>query len=122
MSTPRKVLPQNVTTQDADLEILGVKHLDHLPLVAACMRHLEIARTIDELVPPHPLNHVTTGECVEALVLAILTGEHALYNVSGVLSQYDTSIIFQKEVDPCWFHDNRLGKTLLSPWFLEVSL
>ena len=73
------------------------------------MRHLEIAKTIDEIVPPHPLNHVTTGECVEALVLSILTGEHALYNVSDVLSQYDTSVIFQKEVDPNWFHDNRLG-------------
>ncbi|MDW7727123.1 MAG: hypothetical protein ACNA7I_04110 [Candidatus Methanoperedens sp.] len=36
-------------------------------------------------MPPHPLNHVTTGECVEALVLSILTGEHALYNVSDIL-------------------------------------
>lgn len=95
-----------------DLTIIDVKRLDHLPLVAACMRHLEIAKTIDELIPPHPLNHVTTGECVEALVLTILTGEHALYNVSKVLSQYDISIIFQKEVDPNWFHDNRLGNSL----------
>ncbi|MBU4444566.1 IS1634 family transposase, partial [bacterium] len=91
---------------------MNCKRLDHLPLVAACMRHLEIAKTIDEIVPPHPLNHVTTGECVEAMVLSILTGEHALYNVSDVLSQYDTTIIFQKEVKPGWFHDNRLGNSL----------
>lgn len=99
----------------AKLECLvdvNCKRLDHLPLVAACMRHLEIAKTIDEIVPPHPLNHVTTGECVEAMVLSILTGEHALYNVSDVLSKYDTSIIFQKEVNPNWFHDNRLGNSL----------
>lgn len=95
-----------------DLKIVDVKRLDHLPLVSACMRHLEIGKTIDEIVPPHPLNHVTTGECVEALVLSILTGEHALYNVSDVLSQYDTSVIFQKEIDPNWFHDNRLGNGL----------
>lgn len=95
-----------------NLKIIDVKRLDHLPLVSACMRHLEIAKTIDEIVPPHPLNHVTTGECAEALVLSILTGEHALYNVSEVLSQYDTSVIFQKEVDPNWFHDNRLGNGL----------
>jgi transposase len=88
------------------------KRLDHLPLVAACMRHLEVRKTIDEIVPPHPLNHVTTGECVEAMVLSILTGEHALYNVSDLLSKYDTSIIFQKEVNPNWFHDNRLGNSL----------
>ncbi len=48
------------------LKGVEVKRLDHLPLVAACMRYLEIAKTIDEIVPPHPLNHVTTGECVEA--------------------------------------------------------
>ncbi len=95
-----------------NIKIVDVKRLDHLPLVSACMRYLEIAKTIDEIVPPHPLNHVTTGECVEALVLSILTGEHALYNVSDVLSQYDTSVIFQKEVDPNWFHDNRLGNGL----------
>jgi transposase len=83
-----------------------------LQLVSACMRHLEIAKTIDGIVPSHPLNHVTTGECVEALVLSILTGEHALYNVSDVLSQYDTSVIFQKKIDPNWFHDNRLGNGL----------
>jgi transposase len=76
------------------------------------MRYLEIAKTIDEIVPPHSLIHVTTGECVEALVLSILTGEHALYNVSEVLSQYDTSIIFQKKVAPNWFRDNRLGNSL----------
>ncbi len=99
----------------AKLEHLGdvnCKRLDHLPLVAACMRYLEIAKTIDEIVPPHPLNHVTTGECIEALVLSILTGEHALYNVSDILSKYDTTIIFQKEVNPNWFHDNRLGNAL----------
>jgi hypothetical protein len=95
-----------------NLKVVDVKRLYHLPLVSACMRHLEIAKTIDEIVSPHSLNHVTTGECVEALVLSILTGEHALYNVSDVLSQYDTSVIFQKEVDPNWFHDNRLGNGL----------
>jgi len=101
------------TKQKIDsLKIIDVKRLDHLPLVAACMRHLEIAKTIDEIVPPHTLNHVTTGECVEALVLMILTGEHALYKVSETLSEYDTSVIFQKEVNPDWFHDNRLGNAL----------
>lgn len=36
---------------DADLEIVDVKLFDHLPLVSACMRYLEIAKTIDEIVP-----------------------------------------------------------------------
>lgn len=105
----------------ASFEILETKSLDHLPLVGACMRYLEIRETIDGLIPPHSLNHVTPGECVEALVLSILTGQHALYKVSEVLSQYDTSIIFQREVDPQWFHDNRLGNALDDMWAVGLD-
>src|SRR3990170_8224632 len=113
MTSKKAMQKTEKTKQEIDnLKIIDVKRLDHLPLVSACMRYLEIAKTIDEKIPPHPLNHVTTGECVEAMVLSIITGEHALYNVSEVLSQYDTSIIFQKKVDPKWFHDNRLGNGL----------
>ncbi len=36
---------------------------------------------IDRLIPPHPAHVVSCGRGVEALVLAILDGEHALYKV-----------------------------------------
>lgn len=43
-------------------EILTTKRLNHLPLVSACMRYLEIDQIIDETVPSHKLNCVSTGE------------------------------------------------------------
>ncbi|GAB61836.1 MAG: DUF4277 domain-containing protein [Candidatus Jettenia sp.] len=93
-------------------EILTTKRLDHLPLVSACMRYLEIDQIIDELVPSHKLNCVSAGECLQAMVLSILTGQHALYKVSEVLGDYDTEIIFQKPIKPESFHDNRLRAAL----------
>ena len=36
---------------------------------------------IDRLIPPHPAHKLSCGRGVEALVLAILDGHHALYKV-----------------------------------------
>jgi hypothetical protein len=36
---------------------------------------------IDRLIPPHPAHVLSWGRGVEALVLAILDGDHALYKV-----------------------------------------
>jgi hypothetical protein len=42
---------------------------------------------IDTLCPPHPDNVVSCGMGVEALVLAILDGDHALYKVGQRLEE-----------------------------------
>ena len=52
----------------------------HLPLVLGVLRRLEVATLIDGLIPPHPAHVLSCGHGVEALVLAILDGHHALYN------------------------------------------
>ena len=53
----------------------------HLPLVLGVLRRLEVATVIDRLLPPHPAHVLSSGRGVEALVLAILDGDHALYKV-----------------------------------------
>jgi Domain of unknown function (DUF4277) len=61
---------------------MGVQQIDpvaHLPLVLGVLRRLEVATVIDRLIPPHPAPVVSCGRGVEALVLAILDGDHALY-------------------------------------------
>jgi hypothetical protein len=45
------------------------------------LRKLEVAAVLDQFLPPHPNNMVSCGRGVEALVLAILDGSHALYKV-----------------------------------------
>src|SRR5919199_3469556 len=97
-------------------EIVDVTRLDHLPLVGAMLRELAVKETRDALIPPHKRNAVTVGECVEALVLTILTGEHALSRVAQTLAGYDLAVIFQRSLDAAHFHDNRLGRTLEALW------
>jgi hypothetical protein len=53
----------------------------HLPLVLGMLRKLEVATGIDALLPPHPDTILSCGRGVEALVLAMLDGHHALYKV-----------------------------------------
>lgn len=97
-------------------EIVDVKRLDHLPLVGALLRELAVKGTVDALIPPHDRNAVTAGECVEALVLTILTGEHALSRVADTLAGYDLAVIFQRPMEAAHFHDNRLGRALDALW------
>ena len=97
-------------------EIVDVKRLDHLPLVGAMLRELAVKGTLDALIPPCGRNVVTVGECVEALVLTILTGEHALSRVTDPLAGYDLTVIFQRPMDAAHFHDNRLGRALDALW------
>ncbi len=99
-----------------DPQFVDVKRLDHLPLVGAMLRELAVKDTLDALIPPHERNAVTVGECIEALVLTILTGEHALSRVVNTLAGYNLEVIFQRPMDAAHFHDNRLGRALDALW------
>jgi len=65
---------------------VSVQHMHpiaHLPLVLGVLRRLEVATIIDRLIPPHPAHGLSCGRGVEAWVLAILGGPHALYKRSS---------------------------------------
>src|SRR5882762_5102987 len=59
----------------------------HLPLVLGVLRRLEVATVIDGIIPPHPAHVLSCGRGVEALVMAILDGDHALYKVGRRLEE-----------------------------------
>jgi hypothetical protein len=49
-----------------------------LPLVLGVVRKLNMAALIETFCPPHPANVLSCGRGVEALLLAMLDGHHAL--------------------------------------------
>jgi hypothetical protein len=51
----------------------------HVPLVLGVLRRLEVAAVIDQIILPSPTHVLSFGRGVEALVLTILDGHHALY-------------------------------------------
>jgi transposase len=84
----------------------------HLPLVLGVLRKLEIATLIDSMIPPHPDQVVSAGRAVEALVLSILDGHHALYKVGRRLDERGMLPLLQPGLAPESLHDSRLGQTL----------
>jgi len=84
----------------------------HLPLVLGVLRRLEVATLIDGLIPPHPAHGLSCGRGVEALVLAILDGHHALYKVGKRLEERGMVPLLQPELTRAALNDYRLGHIL----------
>ncbi len=84
----------------------------HLPLVLGVLRKLEVASLIDTLIPPNPAHVLSNGRGVEALVLAILDGHHALYKVGQRLDERGMLPLLQPGLQPTSVHDTRLGQIL----------
>ena len=84
----------------------------HLPFVLGVLRRLEVATIIDRLLPPHPAHVLSSGHGVEALVLAILDGDHALYKVGHRLEERGILSLLQPGLTRASLHDYRLGHIL----------
>jgi transposase len=92
------------------MTVSAVQPVAHLPFVLGLLRKLEVATLIDELLPPHPANVVSCGRGVEALVLAILDGDHALYKVGARLHERGMVTLLQEGLAPESLNDYRLGQ------------
>src|SRR3989440_9297904 len=84
----------------------------HLPLVLGVLRRLEVATVIDRLIPPHPAPVLSCGRGVEAVVLAMLDGDHALYKVGKRLEDRGMVALLQPGLTRASLHDYRLGHIL----------
>ena len=84
----------------------------HLPLVLGVLRRLDVATVIDRLLPPHPAHVLSAGRGVEALVLAILDGHHALYKVGKRLEERGMVPLLQPGLTRAALNDYRLGHIL----------
>src|SRR5919206_964267 len=84
----------------------------HLPVVLGVLRRLEVATVIDRLITPHPEHVLSTGHGVEALVLTILDGHHALYKVGQRLAERGMLDLLQPGLTQASLHDYRLGHIL----------
>jgi transposase len=84
----------------------------HLPLVLGMLRKLEVATVIDAILPAGPRNVLSCGRGVEAVVLAILDGHHALYKVGKRLEERGMLSLLQADLTRAALNDYRLGQSL----------
>src|SRR5262245_54534806 len=84
----------------------------HLPLGLGVVRKLNVATLIDTFCPPHPAHILSGGRGGEALLLAILDGHHALYQVGARLEERGMLPLRQPGLTRASLHDYRLGQSL----------
>jgi len=84
----------------------------HLPVVLGVVRKLNVAALIDTFCPPHPAHVLSCGRGVEALLLAILDGHHALSKVGARLEERGMLPLLQPGLTRTSLHDYRLGQIL----------
>jgi transposase len=92
--------------------VSGISPVAHLPLILGILRKLKVASLIDEMIPPHRDNVLSCGTGVEALVLAILDGDHALYKVGSRLAERGMLSLLQAGLARESLNDYRLGQIL----------
>jgi hypothetical protein len=84
-----------------------VRPVAHLPLVLGVVRKLNVATLIDTFCPPHPAHVLSCGRGVEALLLAILDGHHALYKGGARLEERGMIPLLQPGLTRASLHDYR---------------
>jgi transposase len=89
-----------------------IRPVAHLPLVLGIVRKLNVAALIDTFCPPHPAHVLSAGRGVEALLLAILDGHHALYKVGARLEERGLLPLLQPGLTRTALNDYRLGQIL----------
>jgi transposase len=94
------------------LPMQQISPVAHLPLVLGVVRKLNVAALIDTFCPPHPAHILSCGRGVEALLLAILDGHHALYKVGARLEERGMLPLLQPGLARASLHDYRLGQIL----------
>src|SRR5215510_16020035 len=84
----------------------------HVPLVLGVIRKRNVAALSDTFCPPHPAHVLSWGRGVEALLLALLDGHHALSKVGARLEERGMLALLQPGRARASLHDYRLGQIL----------
>lgn len=89
------------------------KNIDHLGIVAAVCREINLAGEIDRIVGVDPRQKVTCGEAVVAMVLNTLGFvDRPLYLFPEFMATKPVELLIGEGLSVEWFNDDVLGRTL----------
>jgi hypothetical protein len=94
------------------MTVQQIRPVAHVPFLRGGLRRLEGAPIIDRLIPPHPAHGLSCGRGVEALVRALLDGEHALAKGGRRLEERGIVSLLQPGLTRAARNDYRLGHIL----------
>lgn len=109
---------------------IEVKDLDHLGIIAGIMDEMNLVELIDRLIPPHPLEKVSAGIAVKAMILncmGFLTSPFYLFSkfFEGKAVQH----LLGEGISAEHLNESRLGRVLdeifksgLTQLFITVAM
>ncbi|PSN16435.1 IS1634 family transposase [filamentous cyanobacterium CCT1] len=109
---------------------MEIENLDHLGLVAALVDEIGLVELTDELLAPHPLNHISPGQVVKAMILNGLGFVSApLYLFSEFFDGKPVEHLLGAGITAAHLNDDRLGRVLdqlfecgTTLFFLKVAM
>lgn len=109
---------------------MKIENLDHLGLVAALVDEIGLVELTDELLAPHPLNHISPGQVVKAMILNGLGFVSApLYLFSEFFEGKPVEHLLGAGITAAHLNDDRLGRVLdqlfeygTTLFFLKVAM
>jgi hypothetical protein len=94
------------------IAIQQISPVAHWPLVLGVVRQLTVAALLATFCPPHPAQVLSGGRGVEALLLAMRDGHHALYKVGARLEERGMLPLLPPGLQSASVHDRRWGQVL----------
>lgn len=92
---------------------MKIENLDHLGLVAAIVDEMGLVELTDELLAPHPLNHISPGQVVKAMIFNGLGFISApLYLFSEFFEGKPVEHLLGAGITAPHLNDDRLGRVL----------
>lgn len=95
----------------ADLRV-EARPVAHLPLIRHIIEQLQIPEVLDELLPRDPRSRVSDADCVTVMLLNILEGRVALYDMEKWLARTDAELLLGPDRPADAFNDERLAVCL----------
>ncbi len=89
---------------------MQITRADHLPIVAAFCRRIDLAETINRVVPNEM--DVSVGIIIQGMILDILSGRSPLYRLTDFFEHQDTELLFGEEVAPTSFNDTTVARAM----------
>lgn len=86
--------------------------LAHLPLVVALLDKLGVTKVLEDVLPKDPRSNVSDADCVNMMVINILSGRVSLYRMEQWTQNLPVDVLVGPHASPEDFTDARLAKTL----------
>ena len=95
---------------DDVLEQMQITRADHLPVIAAFCRRVNLIEIINRVVPTEM--DVSVGTIIQGMVLDTLSGRSPLYRLAEFFKHQDTELLLGEDVDPVSFNDTTVARAM----------